>query len=89
MRITICHLSDIHFGKDGNTILEKKEKICDAILQNALKRDIVLFIVSGDIAQSGQEIEYEIALNFFMQIQEYLEKRKELKVLFFFCARKS
>ena len=84
MRITICHLSDIHFGKDGNTILEKKEKICDAILQNALKRDIVLFIVSGDIAQSGQEIEYEIALNFFMQIQEYLEKRKELKVLFFF-----
>ena len=84
MRITICHFSDIHFGEDGNTVLEKKEKICNAILQNALKRDIVLFIVSGDIAQAGQKKEYEIALNFFMEVQEYLERRKELRILFFF-----
>ena len=84
MRITICHLSDIHFGLDGNTILEKQEKLCDAILQNALKKDIVLFIVTGDIAQSGQEEEYSIAMDFFLDVKEYLEKRKSLRILFFF-----
>lgn len=84
MRITICHFSDIHFGNTGNTILEKQEKLCNAILQDALKKDVVIFIVSGDIAQSGQAIEYEIAYNFFTEIQDYLVKRKELKVLFFF-----
>ena len=84
MRITICHLSDIHFAVDGNTILEKQEKLCNAILQDALKKDIIIFIVSGDIAQSGQANEYGIAYNFFTEIQEYLEKKKELRVLFFF-----
>lgn len=84
MRITICHLSDIHFGNDGNTLLDKQEKLCNAILQDALKKDIVIFIVSGDIAQSGQEKEYEIAYDFFTEIEEYLVKRKELRVLFFF-----
>ena len=84
MRITICHLSDIHFGLDGNTILEKQEKLCDAILQNALKKDIILFIVTGDIAQSGQEEEYSIAMDFFLDVKEYLEKRKSLRILFFF-----
>lgn len=85
MRITICHLSDIHFATCENTILEKQKKLCDAILQDALKKDVIIFIVSGDIAQSGQEHEYEIAYNFFTEIQEYLEKKKELKVLFFFA----
>ena len=61
MRITFCHLSDIHFATCENTILEKQKKLCDAILQDALKKDVIIFIVSGDIAQSGQEHEYEIA----------------------------
>ena len=85
MRITICHLSDIHFAINGNTILEKQEKLCNAILQDALKKDIIIFIVSGDIAQSGQANEYEIAYNFFTEIQEYLEMKKEIRVLFFFA----
>lgn len=84
MRATICHLSDIHFGNDGNTLLQKQENLCNAILQDALKRDIIIFIVSGDIAQSGQREEYELAYNFFTEIQEYLGKRKEIRSLFFF-----
>lgn len=85
MKITICHFSDIHFGNDGNTLLEKQEKLCNAILQDARKRDVIIFLVSGDIAQSGQKAEYEVAYNFFTEIQEYLEKKKELRVLFFFA----
>lgn len=84
MRITICHLSDIHFATEKNSILEKKEKLCNAILQDALKRDLIIFIVSGDIAQSGQTAEYEIAYNFFTDIQEYLQNKKGLRALFFF-----
>ena len=60
------------------------EKLCNVCLQDALKKEVIIFIVSGDIAQSGQAEEYEIAYNFFTEIQEYLEKKKELRVLFFF-----
>ena len=85
MRITICHLSDIHFGISENSLLDKQEKLCNAILQNALKEDIVIFIVTGDIAQSGQVKEYEVAVNFFIELQDYLSKQKAIKSLFFFA----
>ena len=49
-----------------------------------MKRDLIIFIVSGDIAQSGQTAEYEIAYNFFTDIQEYLQNKKGLRALFFF-----
>lgn len=84
MRITICHLSDIHFALNNNSLLEKQEKMCDAILQDAKKNDVIIFIISGDIAQSGQATEYEIALDFFVRIQEYLLSAKSINSLFFF-----
>lgn len=84
MRLTICHLSDIHFDHSKNILLDRQKKLCDAILQDAFKRDFIIFIVSGDISQSGQEEEYKIAHKFFMEIKEYLIKKKEIKVLFFF-----
>lgn len=84
MRITICHLSDIHFSTTGNALLDKKENLCNAILEHAMKKDLIVFIVSGDIAQAGLSKEYEIALDFFIYLKEYLERRKELRVLFFF-----
>ena len=83
MRLTICHLSDIHFDHSKNILLDRQKKLCDAILQDAFKRDFIIFIVSGDISQSGQEEEYKIAHKFFMEIKEYLIKKKEIKVLFF------
>ena len=60
MRLQICHLSDIHFWTQKNYIDEKKEKICDAILSRAKRREDILFLVSGDIAQSCSEEELPV-----------------------------
>jgi len=73
MRLTICHLSDIHF--EGSE---------DVILQDALKKDVIFFIISGDIAQSGQKEQYLIALDFFTDIQSKLKDCKSISSYFFF-----
>ena len=84
MRLQICHLSDIHFWTQKNYIDEKKEKICDAILSRAKRREDILFLVSGDIAQSCSEEEYDIALDFFEYLKENLNAKKELQSYFIF-----
>lgn len=84
MRLQICHLSDIHFWTQEDYIDEKKEKICDAILSRAKRKEDILFLVSGDIAQSCSEEEYDIALGFFEYLKEDLNAKKELQSYFIF-----
>ena len=66
MTIALLQLSDIHFKKDDNSVLNKIEKIFDAI-KNEVDTCKYLFIVfTGDIAFSGQKDEYrqaEILIN--------------------------
>ena len=85
MRLQICHLSDIHFNKDNNAIEKKKDKFCSAILKNAFKGENVLFLISGDIAQSGYVEEYNIAHAFFSNIKEELYKQKNIVSYFIFA----
>jgi len=85
MRVPICHLSDIHFVEGKNAILEKKEQLCSAILEYIHKNEDVLFLISGDIAQSCDENQYIVAKSFFKDIQETLFKRKNIKSHFIFA----
>lgn len=84
MRLQICHLSDIHFVSGKNYIDGKKEKICDAILSRACLSEDILFLVSGDIAQSCSVQEYNLALDFFMYIKDELFKKKSIHAYFVF-----
>ena len=59
MRIQICHLSDIHFIVGQNSIEEKKDKLCSAILEYACKGENILFLISGDIVQSADTKQYD------------------------------
>ena len=85
MRLQICHLSDIHFNRENNAIEKKKTKFCSAILKNALKGENILFLISGDIAQSGDVEEYNIAHAFFSYIKEELYKQKNINSYFIFA----
>jgi len=85
MKFTFCHLSDIHFKNSNNYISEKKDAICDAILEDCLKNELIIFLVTGDIAQSCQSEEYEIALDFFVTIQEKLKSSKNISTVYFFA----
>lgn len=85
MKITFCHLSDIHFSNlRENSILEKKQKLIDAILSNLNRDSILFFIVSGDIAQSGNKYEYEIALDFFCDISSKIVSSRNIEIHFIF-----
>jgi len=84
MRLQICHLSDIHFILGKNFIDDKKDKICDAILSRAYKSEDILFLVSGDIAQSCSAKEYDIAMDFFVYIKDELFKKKNINAYFIF-----
>lgn len=83
MRLLICHLSDIHFS-DNNSIILKRDKICSAILSKAFRNEKILFLISGDIANWGREVEYAIAIDFFSDLMGCLEKEKNIKTYFFF-----
>ena len=86
MGLRICHLSDIHFIVGKNAIEEKKDKLCSAILEYAHKGEEILFLISGDIAQSCDSKQYNIAMDFFLYIQEELQRQKNIKSYFVFSS---
>jgi len=85
LNISILQLSDIHFKKENNSILKKKEKIFDAI-KNEIDNSKYLFIVfTGDIAFSGQACEYYEAELFIESLKELIENyNRDIKIEFIF-----
>ena len=85
MRLQICHLSDIHFVVGENAILDKKGQLSRAILEHAHKNEAILFLISGDIAQSCNSDEYIKAMDFFIYLQDELKKEKSINSYFIFA----
>jgi formylglycine-generating enzyme required for sulfatase activity/predicted MPP superfamily phosphohydrolase/energy-coupling factor transporter ATP-binding protein EcfA2 len=79
-KITILHLSDIHFRKkkDDNDIYLREnvqEKLIQAVKNHSKEHippDVVA--VTGDIAFSGKKIEYNESLKFFKKLKTILPK---------------
>lgn len=83
--VGIIHLTDIHFSANKNSILENEELLFKALKDNFLDCSIIYILVSGDIAMSGNEKEYIIAINFLYALHESLSKRydsTEIKFIF-------
>ena len=73
--VGIIHLSDIHFS-DGKNLFETKwELLFRALKDDFLNCLFVYIVVSGDIANTGKESEYNIATTYFKKLLEQLEKR--------------
>ncbi len=69
MRLTLIHLSDIHFSDGKNSLEARLDKLAAAISSvDPLARDY-LIILSGDIANTGQRAEYEKAILFFDRLR--------------------
>ncbi|HEX8703962.1 MAG TPA: metallophosphoesterase [Myxococcaceae bacterium] len=69
MKITILHLSDIHFRLQDNPILDKAESIILCIQEALRASEGLIIAISGDIAFSGLKKEYEIAESFVHQLR--------------------
>jgi predicted MPP superfamily phosphohydrolase/energy-coupling factor transporter ATP-binding protein EcfA2 len=88
--IAILHLSDIHFfkQKDKRRVQENKafrqtvqERLLEAVKIHAgrvAKPDVA--VITGDIAFSGKQSEYEDALDFFQQLKNLLPETEFLAV---------
>ncbi len=61
MKISILHLSDIHFKDNDEAFVAKAEKICAAIQEKLVFTDVCFVLVTGDVAWSGQPKQYAIA----------------------------
>ncbi|MDD2480328.1 MAG: metallophosphoesterase, partial [Victivallaceae bacterium] len=81
--VGILHLSDIHFKSRSDIILSRQHSIANAIKSNCYHIQKLYIVVSGDIAFSGKAEEYEIALDFFLGLQDHLCKEcQDIKIQF-------
>lgn len=65
MRLLLVQLSDIHFKTGSDPVLSRVQAIWAAIRSTGAPPDACLFLITGDIAWSGQEKEYDQASAFF------------------------
>ena len=71
METVIIHLSDIHLSTLKNALLDKKQKLFDAILSNVINAKAAFILISGDIANTGNSEEYNIANGLFKELKNY------------------
>lgn len=69
MKIIIVHLSDIHVKESTTILKERATKIIDGIKNIETEITQVIFAITGDLAYSGKESEYEIVASFLDELQ--------------------
>lgn len=73
MKITILHLSDIHFHEHNNAIANRAKEIATTCYSSSRLSDACFIIVTGDISFSGSEEEYAVARSFLIDIKELIQ----------------
>jgi predicted phosphodiesterase len=58
-RITIVHISDIHIHSSEDRVLKTFDSLRSAVYLASSNSDLIIILVSGDIAFSGKVTEYE------------------------------
>ena len=68
MKIAIVHISDIHFKTTSDVGFKRLEKLANRIAFSRSNDEELLFLITGDIANTGSAPEYEVASTFFRQL---------------------
>ena len=69
MKLLILQLSDIHIKSSRDAILTRTQKIADAVRSRTTDSAACLIALTGDIAYSGDEEQYLLAIDFVRAIQ--------------------
>ena len=72
MQFSIIHFSDIHF-KEEDCLKEKIEYI-KSIVRKRIDKELIIIAVTGDIAFSGDKLQYTLANSFFSEIKKVTPK---------------
>jgi len=82
MSVAIIHLSDIHFQTDQNPVFLKTQKLVNQIESTIGNNELVILLITGDIAFSGLACEYEVASTFLNELKQNITKTKNIHFLF-------
>jgi metallophosphoesterase superfamily enzyme len=74
MPILLVHISDIHIRDAENPILQRVDQIVAALRARRLSPSACIVVAPGDIAFSGNEMEYQMAEAFFRELLSRLEQ---------------
>lgn len=86
MCLLVLHISDMHIKNDKDQILNYSKEIAACTYSRLPIAELVVIVVSGDIAYSGQQAEYESSKNFFMDLRDEIQKEKNIPVKFVIVA---
>ncbi len=76
MKFVLAILSDVHFtGDSTNPIPKRLEQICSAIASAEVMPDAIMLLFSGDIANKGKKLEYDVASRFACDLKAMLKSR--------------
>jgi 3',5'-cyclic AMP phosphodiesterase CpdA len=75
MKVGILHLSDIHIEDQNDWIINKAQKIGQAVLGTWEELTTIFVIVTGDIANQGLPEQYAQAHEFFTTLRNYLHQQ--------------
>lgn len=76
MPVLVIHLTDIHIASSNDPIIGRAHHIAAAASSDlSIEPTSCLVITSGDVAQSGDAAEYEIAIAFYKTLSDELESR--------------
>lgn len=82
MKFMILHLSDIHIRNASDPILARDSKIAQSIFPYLPQIKHLIILISGDIAYSGRQEEYDMALGFIQRIKSTILSEKQLPIEF-------
>jgi Calcineurin-like phosphoesterase len=72
--IAILHLSDMHIDSARHPLLNRAERIARAVSSTGHAISHILLVVTGDIAQSGTQAQYEASKVFFNKLATSLNQ---------------
>lgn len=85
MGFSVIHLSDIHIKGEDDVILKRTDELYKACNSAIVDNSNVVIAVTGDIAFSGKETQYNCAENLFRGLELYLQSQAAKSVQFVFA----
>lgn len=82
MRLLLVHLSDIHLKTEDDEVLRRVDQIARAAASVDYEVDACLIALTGDIAQSGAEPEYLLALELVDGLVKALQRELQARTKF-------
>lgn len=79
MKLSIIQLSDIHISGDRDFILNKQQKMFAAMKSTLINSEQVIIVISGDIANTGQKKEYDLAKTFLAKLETIIKENTAIK----------